>query len=268
LYHALKIKKSVVNSSLLTAISFDNGCEGIEEKKNEFICSFSENISEDFIRNLIDDYFSVSESDFSILEVQNEDWMEKWRENFHAIEVGEEFLIKPTWEEVQTDRHVIEIDAKMAFGTGTHETTQLILEILPEFVSEKTSILDVGTGSGILAIASHRLGASKIKAFDIDEVAVENAKENLEINKTEEIFIFAGNLSEVSEKYDIVIANIIKKVLVSIASELILKVKTNGFLLLSGILETEAEEIKTAFSDLKLVKSNKKGEWLSFVFKK
>lgn len=268
MYFSLKIEKESVNEDILTAIIFDNGGEGIQDINNHFICSFGENVLKSDIITLFQEMFEIELTESNFTDIENENWMENWKKGFKPVEIGTHFIVKPTWETVETERYVIEIDAKMAFGTGTHETTQLAMEFLPEFVSKNTSVLDVGCGSGILAMAADRLGSTSITAFDIDDVAMENCYENIELNKCKHIHAFAGSIDSLSNEYDIVIANIISKILLILKDELILKTKKNAYLILSGILVSEQELIKNAFKELELVKFKIKGEWCSFVFKK
>ena len=130
------------------------------------------------------------------------------------------------------------------------------------------SVLDVGCGSGILAIAANKLGASKITAFDVDEVAMENCYENLEINDSKNIDAFAGSIEKIKFESDIVIANIISSVLISLKNELNRCLKPGGKLILSGVLVTEKDQLISEFSHLKLISESEKGEWSSFVFEK
>jgi len=268
MYLAAHINKEGVNSDLLTALAFDNGAEGIEETDTHFICSFGESVSKQDINHLLIEMLSLRSSEISIVEVENENWMENWKKQFKPVPIGDHFIVKPTWETVEeTSKHIIEIDAKMAFGTGTHETTQLVMELLPKRVSDTTSVLDVGCGSGILAIAAHRLGARTIKAFDVDAVAMENCYENIELNGCSEINAFAGDITEVDEKYTIVIANIISKVLIMLKDHLISRIAKDGVLILSGILVTEKEQVLQTFAELDVLEERIKGEWCAFVLK-
>lgn len=180
--------------------------------------------------------------------VREEDWANEWKKYFKPIHIGERFMIKPTWEELspnQSDnRLVIEIDPGMAFGTGTHPTTSLCLRAIPEYVRGGMLVFDIGTGSGILAIASAKLGA-QVQAGDIDTMAVNIACENAALNQLAERIDFkAGNLGEVfTTKADVVIANIIADVIIELLPELKYIMKPDGVFMASGIIDMRADDV-------------------------
>ncbi|MFR7986622.1 MAG: 50S ribosomal protein L11 methyltransferase, partial [Clostridia bacterium] len=145
-----------------------------------------------------------------------EDWINNWKKYFHPIPVGNKLLIRPTWEEApDTGRIVLHLEPGLAFGTGTHETTRLCLELLEQYVSPGCDVLDVGCGSGILSVAALLLGAQKAVGVDIDELAVKTAVENAQINEVSGRFTaICGNLTEqVSGQYQVVVANIVADVI-------------------------------------------------------
>ena len=206
-------------------------------------------------------------------EVDDEAWANSWKKYFKPIEVGE-FLIKPTWENLKekTDKKIIEIDPGMAFGTGTHPTTALVLELLSRYVSPGKIVADVGTGSGILAIAAALLGAQKVYALDIDPVAVKIAKENVLLNKMEQKVTVLENdlLAGLTFEVDIIIANIIAAVIKELAPDAFHKLKPGGIFIGSGIiLERELEVIdKLKQSGFKIVERLNRGEWALVVGRK
>ncbi len=193
--------------------------------------------------------------------VAREDWAEGWKQHFTATRFGPRLIVKPTWEEWTSakDEVVINLDPGMAFGTGSHETTRLCLHAIAELFDRGTpeSLLDVGTGSGILAMAAAGLGADRIMANDIDDEACQVARENITQNGlTEQITVTAKPLEELSGSFDIVIANILAEENVRLASHLIAHLATGGTLLLSGILREKVTFVCAEFSNLGLSEPN------------
>ncbi|MEA2012643.1 MAG: 50S ribosomal protein L11 methyltransferase [Verrucomicrobiota bacterium] len=184
---------------------------------------------------------------------QKEDWSQSWKKYFFPEKVSNRIIIKPSWHEYKTNSEndiIIEIDPGMSFGTGQHGTTKACLQFLDEIMlSEKIdSLLDIGSGSGILSIASAKLGISKIDAFDYDKDAVMIAKENLEFNNlSDSANIFYADLSEFDSNYcyDLVIANILSSILSVNIENIVKTVKKHLFL--SGILEKEYKELAKKF---------------------
>ena len=187
---------------------------------------------------------------FELKQVQEEDWAEAWKSYFKPEHIGK-IVIKPSWEEYSPlpNEFVIELDPGMAFGTGTHPTTRLCLKMLPEVVTSETVLLDLGTGSGILALAAAKLGASKIVATDIDPLAVRVAKQNFIRNGAEELIqVYESDLLErpLPTKFNMVIANIITNAILQVVPHISKVLEKGGLFLASGIIEERFDEVKTA----------------------
>ncbi len=208
--------------------------------------------------------------------IKEENWEEKWKENIKPV-IIDPFLIYPEWEIYKGDRYIpIKIKIGMAFGTGLHPTTQLILKLLPKYIKKGYSVLDIGTGTGILAIASAKLGADKIVAIDIDKQAVEECKTNSWENEVN-IECKKGTPSDIKEKFDIVLANLETKIFRDVFKDII--PLFSKYLILSGIFkEKERDEIKKYIKENNLVlveelsqpeAEDKKDElWYAFVVKR
>lgn len=202
-------------------------------------------------------------------EYDEEDYQNSWKKYLFPEKVSEKFVVKPTWREYtpEADELIIELDPGRAFGTGSHPTTSLCLKLMEENIKEGDSVIDVGTGSGILMIAADRLGASEIYGTDIDELAVESAKENLELNKIseEKAKVYKGDLISVVEdkKFDVVVANILADVLLILLHDISKVVKPNGKIIFSGIIEDKCEllrrEVEALEFKVKEIKADK--EW-------
>ena len=181
-----------------------------------------------------------------------EDWAENWKKAFKPLRLGSHMLVKPGWAdcEVLPSDKVIEIDPGMAFGTGTHETTGMCVELVEKYVAPGTSAIDVGTGTGILAIAAAHMGARDVLAIDIDRVAVRVAKENVRINGFEDVIrCQAGDLLEnVDEVADVVIANIISDVIVMIAAPVKAHIRPGGVFICSGVSAERRQDVLDALN--------------------
>lgn len=187
-------------------------------------------------------------------QLQQEDWAEGWKQHFTAIRFGARLVVKPTWEkwDGQPGDAVVSLDPGMAFGTGSHETTRLCLQALADQFAAPSvpgSVLDVGTGSGILAIAAARLGASRVVGCEIDPDACRVAEENVVLNRsTDRVEITDRPLDEIEGEYDLVIANIMAEENVRLAELLVAHLATGGALILSGILKEKELFVRGGFS--------------------
>lgn len=199
--------------------------------------------------------------------LKEEDWANEWKQFFHTTKVGDRLVIKPTWEEYSPSakEKVIVIDPGMAFGTGTHNTTNMCMKNLEQLVMPGATVFDIGCGSGILAIAAALLGAGTCKAVDIDLTAVKVAKENVALNGlSDKISVRQGDLLHGTEgKADVIIANIIADVIIMLLPDIPKKLKDNGVFLASGIIDTRVDEVlqEAAKNGMKIVKIDMQGGW-------
>ncbi|HCG75823.1 MULTISPECIES: 50S ribosomal protein L11 methyltransferase [Staphylococcus] len=187
---------------------------------------------------------------FSEKEIAEVDWANEWKNYFHPFKASERFTIVPSWETYEKESNnelCIELDPGMAFGTGDHPTTSMCLKAIEKYVKPTDSVIDVGTGSGILSIASHLIGVKRIKALDIDEMAVNVAKENFKKNHCENaIEAVPGNLLQDEEKkFNIVIANILAHIIEEMIEDAYNTLVEEGYFITSGIIEEKYEEIES-----------------------
>ena len=177
--------------------------------------------------------------------VEQEDWQNAWKKYYHAMDIGKRLAIVPGWEQYDTDRTAITMDPGMAFGTGTHETTALCLEVLDERVRGGERVLDIGTGSGILAIAALKLGAAAAEGVDIDPMCVRTAGENAARNGVEDrLTVLVGDLSDkASGVYDLITANIVAAAILSLAPHVPALLAPGAVFIASGISDTRKEEV-------------------------
>lgn len=179
-----------------------------------------------------------------------EDWINNWKKYFHPIPVGEKLLIRPLWEDDYDaqGRTVLHLEPGLAFGTGTHETTCLCLELLEKYVTPGIDFLDMGCGSGILSVAGLLLGAEKAVGVDIDALAVKTAGENAQTNGVEEKFQgICGNLTDqVAGKYELVVANIVADIIILLTKDITRYLNPDSIYLMSGIIDTRVQEVRDA----------------------
>ena len=227
-------------------------------------------------------YVDVGECLIEESQTEDVDWVNNWKQYFHQFYV-DDILIVPSWEEVKAedkDKMILHIDPGTAFGTGMHETTQLVIRQLKKFVKPGMEILDVGTGSGILGIVALKLGAGHVVGTDLDPCAVSAVSENKEANQIEEksFDMMIGNIiddKEVQdqvgyEKYDIVTANILADVLVPLTPVIVAQMKKGAYYITSGILDVKEDVVVKAVKDagLTLVEVTHQGEWVSVTARK
>ena len=205
--------------------------------------------------------------------VDGDDWIEIWRKHYRPIERGN-VLICPAWIERKPKEGQVEIiiDSNMAFGTGEHETTSMVISLMQNYVKNAETVIDVGTGSGILGIAAAKLGAKKVVMTDIDYVAVKSAKHNCEINGVaDKCEVDLNNLlDDKNITGDLVLANITADVLLILSDSIPSHVKNGGVLIMSGIIKSRVNEVIDRYSaiDFELVQRKDEGEWIALVMKK
>lgn len=200
--------------------------------------------------NDMGDHFASEDFRVSQAVADDADWLYKWQEYFKPTKVSERIVVKPTWEDyaVVADELVIEIDPGMAFGTGTHETTSMCLKALEKYVKDEHKVLDVGCGSGILAIGAALLGAKEALGIEIDTDAVEIAKSNVELNKlSDKIAVQYGDLTKgIDYKADIVVANLMADLVIMLTPDVAKHLNEGGIYISSGILNEKEEVVSNA----------------------
>ena len=203
------------------------------------------------------------------ISLKEEDWATAWKAYFKPIRIGKNFLIKPTWEQVDilTGDIVLELDPGMAFGTGTHPTTTLCLKTLEHIVKPGQIVFDLGTGSGILAIAAAKLGA-QVDAVDLDSVAIKVAQENVDLNRVNDrVRVLRGDLGTVlTGQADVVIANIIADVILMLLPDLKRLLRQDGEFLASGIIEHRAVDVEEGLKEagFEIVECVEDSGWILF----
>ena len=265
------------NPELVSGILWTLDINGIEENEQSLtVYSQKENLEnqlESLMQNAVKSGL-IEKYELVAGEIENKNWNEEWEKNLNVIEITENIVIKPTFRNYDDGegKLVIEIDPKMSFGTGEHETTRLMIELIEKHLRKGDKVLDVGSGTGALAIIAVKLGAESAVAVDTDEWCFVNGKENAEINKVADKIKFVhGDVNSVAEsEFDLVLANINTHILLNYVKEIAAKVKRGGKLILSGILNTDEEKISGSYEkhNLKLIERTRKNEWSALVFEK
>lgn len=203
----------------------------------------------------------------------DEDWQDEWKKYFHTVNITDNIVIKPSWDEYEPSDNeiVVEIDPGLAFGTGTHETTSLCVEFLEKYAQNKKKLLDIGCGSGILMLIGKKLGVEKVVGIDIDEKVNDVVLENFSKNRINDNFkVIIGNLVDnVNEKYDLVVSNILLDVLEKLLEDIEKILEKDATVIFSGILNEKEEAFlkKAKNYNLKQIDRKEKNNWVSLVFK-
>lgn len=261
----------------------------VEENENgALVINGEETTIEEVLANVkreleeLKDFMDIGEGTVTVDETEDIDWMNNWKQYFHQFYI-DDVLVIPSWEEVKeqdSDKMILHIDPGTAFGTGMHETTQLCIRQLKKYITPETKLLDVGTGSGILAILSLMFGAKEAVGTDLDPCAIEATKENILANHIDpcKFEVMIGNIiteKEVQEKvgfgcYDIVAANILADVLVPLTPVIVHQLKPGGIYITSGIIDDKEETVVKAVkaAGLEVLEVTYQGEWVSVTARK
>ena len=206
--------------------------------------------------------------------IKDSDWENSWKDYFDILNIGEKFVIVPTWREYENEenKYVINIDPGMAFGTGGHETTSLCIKNLEKYVKPHDNIIDVGCGSGILSIAASYLTDGEIKAVDLDKLAVDVSRENFALNNLENRIAVeeASLLTKETKKYNVIVANILAHIIELMLDDAYNLLEDGGYYITSGIIKDKKDELleKILERGFKLVEETSDNEWYSFVVTK
>ncbi|MDF0480604.1 50S ribosomal protein L11 methyltransferase [Vagococcus sp. PNs007] len=217
----------------------------------------------------------IGENKLEMSEVAEDDWATAWKKYYHPVNISRYLTVVPNWVDYEVknpDEKIIKLDPGMAFGTGTHPTTMVSLHALEIVLRGGETVLDVGTGSGVLSIASKHLGADKVYAYDLDEVAVAAAQENMDMNPVASDVQVSANdlLNGVSTQADVVVANILAEIILRLIPDAWNLVKPGGKFIVSGIIEDKKEEVMDALKEIGFTVSEilQQGDWFGIILTK
>ncbi|WP_066367886.1 50S ribosomal protein L11 methyltransferase [Neobacillus fumarioli] len=242
---------------------------------NSFLGETVEAIKES-INNLMIYDIDIGLNKVTISEVNEEEWATAWKKYYHPVKISERFTIVPTWEmynPVSSDELIIELDPGMAFGTGTHPTTVMCIQALESTVQPGDTVIDVGTGSGVLSIAAAMLGARSIRAYDLDEVAVNIARINAKLNKVNDRITVSQNnlLDNVEENSsDVIVANILAEVILRFTDQAANVLKRGGTFITSGIIHPKKDQVKDALiaAGFEITETILMEDWVAMIAKR
>lgn len=276
-FYVYKIFSQPFDADLLSSVVWDFDITGVLEDDDHISIFISEKSGT--TENQITDSLNKLQNEmmiesFSITKecIEDKNWNEQWEKSRQVIRVSDQIVIKPSFKtyNMEKDEIVLTIDPKMSFGTGEHQTTKLVLRLLEKYIQKGMKVLDIGSGTGILAIASIKLGAEKSVAVDFDEICFENCSENAVINGVKnQIEIFTGEIDIVQENnFDLITANIQKNVLIEIAEKVKMKTRKNGIIILSGLMKEDEESVLRDYSKIgfRFIEKLILDEWLALVF--
>lgn len=301
-YFELRLKINPEMEDLIAEIFFDNfDCEGVvlaeETYKDLEMISTTEGTLKIFLKdddsttfedmkydieNVLDLYREEFQSrgltddelgswDFELEEKKTEDWSQKWKEKWDVTHVTDKIAVVPDWIDYKPKENevIIKLEPGCAFGTGTHQTTQLCMKALEKYMNKGDKVADIGMGSGILSILAKKLGATSVYGCDTDDTVIEVAKENAQKNNVEATFEL-GSADKINDKFDFVCANILHFVLAEIMGDLKNLMKTGALMSLSGILDEKKQMVIDAYEkeNLELVEEIHQDQWTSFVVKR
>ncbi len=275
----LKIRLGIngFDPEMLPAVLFETGCLGIEEfSADTWLAYFPAEFGENNLSSLMDRLQAIHPGlhpdQVAITPLPASDWNSEWKKHFRPLKVGEKIWVAPPWDlpEVAAGETVIIIDPQMAFGTGGHESTRLMIRAVEKYVRKGDTVLDAGSGSGILSILARKLGAVSVFGFDIEPEAIENAYHNLELNHTDGIEFRIGDQSVIpAGEFGLVLANINRNVLLDMFSLLAEKTQKGGRLVLSGLLDSDEKTVlRQKPRQLLLVEKQQENEWIALIFEK
>jgi ribosomal protein L11 methyltransferase len=273
-YYEFTISIAEPYADVLIQRLMNQGCLGIVEQNESLIAYFPDKMDISIIiKDLLISKSLLEKTDlcqtltFSYKIIPHQDWNESWKKGFFPIDVGTNFTILPPWEHESAGRINLIVDPSMAFGTGHHETTRSCLVLMEKYArrAARESFLDVGTGTGILAIAAAKLGYQRVVGVDTDILAVDAARLNIILNHTPLVDIREGSISSVIETYDFITANIISGVLIEITPAIAGHLKPGGIAVFSGILDEQTRDVIESVikAGLIIVEQYPDGKWVS-----
>ncbi len=271
--HYFELKVSVSSHhSLFCDFLADTLPIGFEETDDGFIIRSEDNLDtiiwglEQFAEALSKALGENIEIECEQTKLNNSDWVQLYQDSVKPLTI-DKFYIHPTWDEPHKELINIEINPALAFGTGHHPTTASALRAIAKYVKRGDRVLDVGCGSGILAIGAIKIGAV-VDACDTDNASVENSKQNAELNSVEFENLWEGSCSDAKDNYDVVVANIVADVLIFIANDLKTVLKDDGVLILSGILDKYESKVLKFYQDFEILEKIDQDEWVTLILKK
>ncbi|MCX8030185.1 MAG: 50S ribosomal protein L11 methyltransferase [Thermodesulfovibrionales bacterium] len=276
-YYEFNIKVNHNSSDALAERLAKIGCLGIIINDDSLTVYFPDAIYLDKVKEELRVFKEILKDaglseylSYNYVYISERDWSESWKKKFQPIDLGDSLTIIPPWLELKKERVNIIIDPGMAFGTGHHETTMrclMLIENLSKKLENKKDFLDLGTGTGILAIAASKLGFENVFAVDIDPLAIEASKRNVALNNLKNIKISCDSIRSLRQHYDFIVANLLASTLIKMADEIVSHLKKQGIIVLSGIMVGQEDDIIKTYSSYKIYFTDKiiDGRWVTIL---
>lgn len=261
-YIEVKIKvTSAAERELLIAILSEEGFEGFEESEEVLLAFITET---DFNSDRLEAMMQERQTGYTVARIQQQNWNQLWESNFEPVQVGDCQIRARFHPLAQGVIHDIVITPKMSFGTGHHATTYLMIEAMQRIEMTGKTVLDFGTGTGVLAILAEKMGARSVDAIDVDDWSIANARENIDINQAEKISLYQADTIQLPRQYDVILANINKNVLLENLQSIRDHLAAGGIVLLSGLLESDRHEMAEAAAAINftLTGSQERNGWI------
>ncbi|MBL0146485.1 MAG: 50S ribosomal protein L11 methyltransferase [Chitinophagaceae bacterium] len=255
-------KTSAEQNELLTALLANAGFEGFEEEDEQLKAFIKE---EEFVQADLDEIINTIPLQYQQKLIAQQNWNAQWESSFEPVIVDDFAAVRASFHQPITNvKHEIIITPKMSFGTGHHATTFLVMQQMSKLDFNEKSVFDFGTGTGLLAILSYKMGATIIDAIDNDEWSIDNAKENIQANNCTDISIALANSIDTAKQYDIVLANINLNVLTASAGSIAKICKPNATIILSGFFGTDVPQMQAALTmhNISIINQLQKGDWV------
>lgn len=274
-YYEFNIKFSQDSADALIEKLSEIGCLGIIINEDFIVVYFPDAIYVDRVKkeleafkNILKDSGLPDTLSYEYLYISDRDWNESWKKKFQPVDVGEKLTIIPPWQDAKPDRINVIIDPGMAFGTGHHETTMrclMMIERLSKKLSSKHGFLDMGTGTGILAIAASKLGFDYVVGVDIDPLAIDASNRNIAINELNNIEIKCSGLGSIEQSFDFIAANLLANTLIDLASEITSHLNNSGIIVFSGIIDGQEYDVIKAYErhNLQFFEKITDGRWIT-----
>lgn len=275
-YKVVEVRVSAGAHDQIIAMMMGIGFESFEETDHSILGYIpKDQLDEDLLTHTLSHLSTQLQAapfEYQLKDLEEKNWNEEWERNFEPVVIDEKVLIKASFHNVEKSYPFeIRINPKMSFGTGHHETTSLMIKLLVDYDLKQKSLLDVGTGTGVLAIMAKLLGTVDVLATDVDDWCIENSKENFSLNGFPEIEVLQGTIDqlEIGRPFDIVLANINKNILLKEIPFYKKLMKPEGLLFLSGFYDSDQKDVEKVCSEnnLKLTKSDFKNHWACLIFK-
>lgn len=276
-YYQIRMNLQGFDKDILSAVLFAEGCSGVEEFAEDTWLVYLDGTQDRQKLAALCNRITALNPDMQpdqllVTSHEAEDWNSEWKKHFQPLRIGEHIRVAPPWDlpELKKGDILIQIDPRMAFGTGSHETTKLMIRAMEKYCQGEISVLDAGTGSGILAILARKLGAKRVFGFDIEPEAIENAIHNARLNQIDDIDFRLGDEQVIpGEKFDLILANINRNTLIALIPVLKKYLKQNGILIISGILQSDEPAMDDVIQDgFELWERLIENEWSVLVLKK